>query len=173
MIQSASAQRAKSSSKLPIAIFSASAAVKNAAGLDFFAASKPARTILLRSPAGASAGKFGGTMSSKMQGSPAFAKCAAIREPMVPAPSTTAFSMRRFIARLLIGFTMLGLFEGTGYRTGKRGSNGSLAHVDRNRIEEWQKRAKTAALSAGGERPRTSFAPPPLASRATRSGGHV
>jgi len=74
---------------------SARAAVKNAAGLDFFAASKPARTILLRSPAGASAGKFGGTMSSKMQGSPAFAKCAAIREPMVPAPSTTAFSMRR------------------------------------------------------------------------------
>jgi hypothetical protein len=38
-------------------------------------------------------------MSSKTHGSPAFAKCAAIREPIVPAPSTTAFSMRRFMAR--------------------------------------------------------------------------
>src|SRR5260370_1180116 len=99
MIQSASAQRARSSSKFPIAIFSAIAAVKNAAGFDFFAASSPARTILLRSPADASAGKFGGTMSSKMHGNPAFAKCAAILEPIVPAPSTTAFSMRRFMAR--------------------------------------------------------------------------
>src|SRR5229473_2193466 len=100
MIQSASAQRARSSSKFPIAIFSASAAVKNAAGLDFFAASSPARTILLRSPAGASAGKFGGTISSKTQGSPALAKCAAMREPIVPAPSTTAFSIRRFMDAL-------------------------------------------------------------------------
>jgi hypothetical protein len=83
-----------------MAIFSASAAVKNAAGFDFFAASNPARTILLRSPAGAPAGKFGGTMSSKTHGNPAFAKCAAIRAPIVPAPSTTAFSMRRFMARL-------------------------------------------------------------------------
>jgi hypothetical protein len=43
-------------------------------------------------------------MSSKMQGSPAFAKCAAIREPIVPAPSTTAFSMRRFIVGLYAKF---------------------------------------------------------------------
>ncbi len=100
IIQSASAQRARSSSKFPMPIFSASAAVKNAAGFDFLAASNPARTILLRSPAGASAAKFGGTISNKMHGSPAFAKCAAIREPIVPAPSTTAFSMRRFMARL-------------------------------------------------------------------------
>ena len=105
MIQSASEQRARSSSKFPIVTFSASAGVKNAAGFDFFAASNPARTILLRSPAGASTGKLGGTMSSKMHGSPAFAKCAAIREPIVPAPSTTAFSMRRFMARLFNGFT--------------------------------------------------------------------
>src|SRR5713226_1894368 len=70
MIQSASAQRARSSSKFPMAIFSASAAVKNAAGFDFFATSNPARTILLRSPDGASGGKFGGTMSSKMHGNP-------------------------------------------------------------------------------------------------------
>jgi hypothetical protein len=93
IIQSASEQRARSSSKFPMAIFSASAAVKNAAGFDFFAASSPARTTLLRSATGASAGKLGGTMSSKIHGSPAFAKCAAIREPIVPAPSTTAFSM--------------------------------------------------------------------------------
>src|SRR6267143_1021660 len=100
MIQSASAQRARSSSKLPMATRSASAGVKKAAGLDFFAASSPARTILLRSAPGASAGKFGGTISSKMHGSPAFAKCAAMREPIVPAPSTTAFSIRRFMDAL-------------------------------------------------------------------------
>src|SRR5439155_5852814 len=83
----------------------ASAAVKKAAGLDFFAASNPARTILLRSELGASAGRFGGTMSSRMHGKPAFAKWAAIREPIVPAPNTTAFSMRRFMACLFTGFT--------------------------------------------------------------------
>src|SRR5882724_3762368 len=104
MIQSASAQHARSSSKFPIAILSASDAVKNADGFDFFAASNPARTILLRSAAGVPAGKFGGTISSKMHGRPAFAKCAAIREPIVPAPSTTAFSMRRFMARLFARF---------------------------------------------------------------------
>src|SRR5713226_6296565 len=84
-------------------IFSASAGLKKAAGFDFFAASSPARTILLRSAAAALAGRFGGTISSKMHGSPAFAKCAAIREPIVPAPNTIAFSMRRFIARLFYG----------------------------------------------------------------------
>src|SRR6266478_5303503 len=100
MIQSASAQRARSSSKFPIATRSASAEVKKAAGLDFLADSSPARTILLRSVAGASAGKFDGTISNKTHGSPALAKCAAIREPIVPAPSTTAFSMRRFMESL-------------------------------------------------------------------------
>src|SRR5260370_39330374 len=118
MIQSASAQRARSSSKLPMATRSASAGVKNAAGFAFFAASSPARTILLRSAAGASAGKFGATMSSKMQGSPALAKCAAMREPIVPAPRTTAFSIRCF---------MDALFRRpdgrTGYKTGMSWSN--------------------------------------------------
>src|SRR6266567_7882263 len=103
-IQSASAQRARSSSKFPMAILSARDGVKNAAGFDFLAASSPARTILLRSAGGASADKLAGTISSKTHGSPAFAKCAAIREPIVPAPSTTAFSMRRFMARLFTGF---------------------------------------------------------------------
>src|SRR5713226_2043251 len=131
MIQSASEQRARSSSKFPIVIFSASAGVKNAAGFDFFAASNPARTILLRSPAGASADKIGGTISSKMHGSPAFAKCAAIREPIVPAPSTTAFSMRRFMTRLFYWIYETALFEGTGYKTGMRGSNGRLIRGDR------------------------------------------
>ena len=36
------------------------------------------------------------------QGKPAFAKCAAIRAPIVPAPNTTAFSMRRFMTRLIV-----------------------------------------------------------------------
>src|SRR5271163_2996160 len=114
MIQSASAQRAKSSSKFPIETFSASAGVKNAAGFDFFAASSPARTILLRSPAGAPGFRSGGTISNKMHGSPALAKCAAIREPMVPAPNTAAFSIRRFMAYL---FRALLNFETSGQVT--------------------------------------------------------
>ena len=115
IIQSASAQRPRSSSKFPIAILSASEAVKNAAGLDFFAASSPARTILARSAGGASEGKFGGKISSKTHGKPAFAKCAAIREPIVPAPSTTAFSIRRPITRLFPR-RILGT---TGYKSGQ------------------------------------------------------
>ena len=51
MIQSASLQRGRSSSKFPMEIFAAAAALKKAAGLDFFAASRPACTILLRSAA--------------------------------------------------------------------------------------------------------------------------
>src|SRR5439155_22431195 len=108
--------------------------VKKAAGFDFLAASNPARSILLRSPAGTSGGKFGGTISSKMQGSPAFAKCAAIREPMVPAPNTTAFSIRRFMGRLLTGFTMSGSCEGTGYKTGMRGSNHCQPRDDKAKL---------------------------------------
>src|SRR5881275_88312 len=102
IIQSAAAHRARSGSEFPMLIFSASEGVKNAAGFAFLAASNPARTILLRSACGASAGKFGGTISSKTHGSPAFAKCAAIREPIVPAPNTTAFSMRRSITNLSV-----------------------------------------------------------------------
>jgi len=48
----------------------------------------------------------------------AFAKCAAIREPMVPAPSTTAFSMRRFMARLFYRIYGVLIVRGTGYKTG-------------------------------------------------------
>src|SRR2546425_13270096 len=97
MIQSASAQRAKSSSKLPMATLSASEGTKNAAGRDLRADSSPARTMRLRSLAGAPGGRSGGTMSSRTHGRPALAKCAAIRAPIVPAPRTTAFSMRRFM----------------------------------------------------------------------------
>src|SRR6267378_467936 len=118
IIQSASAQRARSSSKLPMATRSASEGVKNAAGLDFFAASRPARTILFRSDAAASTGKFGGAISSKMHGSPALAKCAAMREPIVPAPKTIAFSIRRFMEALF------GKSDGrTGYKTSIPRSN--------------------------------------------------
>ena len=41
--------------------------------------------------------KSRGMMSSRMQGMPAFARCAAMRAPIVPAPSTAAFSILRFI----------------------------------------------------------------------------
>src|SRR5437879_7789102 len=136
MIQSASAQRARSSSKFPIAILSASDAVKNAAGFDFLAASNPVRTILLRSAAGALAGKLGGTMSSKMHGSPAFAKCAAIREPIVPAPNTTAFSMRRFMACLFYWIYEAVQFDGTGYKISMHGSNDGLIRGDGDKLEK-------------------------------------
>jgi hypothetical protein len=72
------------------------AVVKKAAGFDFFAASSPARTILLRSAASPALNP-GGTISRSSTGTPAFAKCAAIRAPMVPAPNTTAFSIRLFM----------------------------------------------------------------------------
>jgi hypothetical protein len=72
-------------------IRSAKFALKKAAGRDFFAASRPLRARRLRSPGGASGFKSGGTMSSNTQGSPALAKCAAMRAPMVPAPRTAAF----------------------------------------------------------------------------------
>ncbi len=57
-------------------------------------------------------------MSSKTHGRPAFAKCAAILEPMVPAPSTAAFSIRRLMRSL-----SRNLYGRTGYKTGMRGSN--------------------------------------------------
>src|SRR6267143_4080587 len=96
MIQSASAMRGRSSSKLPTETLEASAGVKKAAGLAFLAASSPARTILLRS---AGAPSFG-TMSSSRQGRPALAKCAAMRAPMVPAPRTAAFWTERVMRDL-------------------------------------------------------------------------
>src|SRR5205814_8652484 len=93
------AQRAKSSSKFPMEIFSAIEALKNAAGRAFLAASKPFRAKRFRSDAGASGFRSGGTISSSTHGKPAFAKCAAMRAPIVPAPKTTAFCMARFIRR--------------------------------------------------------------------------
>ena len=53
-----------------------------AAGFDFFAPSSPAAAILLRAGPSAS----GGTMSKRNEGTPALAKCAAMRAPIVPAP---------------------------------------------------------------------------------------
>jgi len=90
IIQSASAQRARSSSKLPIAIFPASAAVKSG-WLRFLRGIQSSAHDLLRSPADASTGRFGGTMSNKMHGRPAFAKCAAIREPWFLLPAHCLF----------------------------------------------------------------------------------
>src|SRR5947209_6492518 len=42
----------------------------------------------------------GDARSSNTTGSPAFARCAAIRAPMVPAPSTAAFRMSGPVAAL-------------------------------------------------------------------------
>src|SRR5882724_8192911 len=100
MIQSASATRARSSSKLPMEIFTARAGVKNAAGRDCLAASRPARTILLWSAPGASGLRSGGTMSRRMHGRPALAKWAAMRAPIVPAPRTAAFWIERVMRDL-------------------------------------------------------------------------
>ena len=105
MIQSASAQSFRSSSKFPVTMRFSRPRVKNAAGLDFAAAARPARTMRLRtsglatvSPrAFSSALGSGGTISSSAHQTPALAICAAIRAPMVPAPRTTTFSMDRFI----------------------------------------------------------------------------
>src|SRR5215831_104409 len=149
MIQSASAMRPRSSSKLPKETLSARASVKKAAGLDFFAVSRPARTILLRSEAGASGARFGGTMSNSMQGKPALAKCAAIRAPIVPAPRTAALSIRRFMTDLY-SKQMDGR---TGYKTGIARSNQAAAadialewdkgagvhRVQRYRLAAWSK----------------------------------
>ena len=104
IIQSASPQRARSSSKFPIEIFSVSAALKNAAGRDFFAASSPFRAKRFLSDVGASGFRSGGTISSSTHGRPAFAKCAAMRAPIVPAPNTTAFCMASFIAALRLRY---------------------------------------------------------------------
>jgi hypothetical protein len=81
-----------------------------------------------------------------MHGSPAFAKCAAIREPIVPAPSTNAFSMRRFMARLFSGFTRAAQFAGTGYKTSMRRSNGRLIREYGTKMDLWRKKAKSSAL---------------------------
>ena len=86
MIQSAPATSFRSSSKLPIVISRASDGSKNAAGFDFRAPSSPAAAMRLRlSPSDPASA---GTTSSSQQGTPALARCAAIRAPMVPAPST-------------------------------------------------------------------------------------
>src|SRR3984893_1010081 len=185
MIQSASAQRARSSSKLPIATRSASAEVKKAAGLDFFAASTPARTILFRSAAAVPAGKFGGTISSRMHGTPALAKCAAMREPIVPAPKTTALSIRCFIDALF------GKPDGrTGYKTSMPRSNqmprggptstkmsAAMLEDKVTNALDWLRNAKdkirsfaTGEERAGTERPRVGLA---LAGGFARGIAHV
>jgi len=90
---------------LPGVISRAVSGVKKAAGRDFFAASRPASTIRLRTAGLSSVRPFffssgvssGGTISSRKQGMPAFARCAAMRAPIVPAPITAVFSIRFFV----------------------------------------------------------------------------
>src|SRR5208337_1133296 len=69
-------------------------ASKKAAGFDFRAPSSPAAAILLRAGPSAPGGAFGGTISSSNEGTPALAKCAAIRAPIVPAPRTATLWIR-------------------------------------------------------------------------------
>ena len=82
--QSQSLSFARSSSKLPIVMRAANSGAAKAAGLDFFSPSRACAASLLGSP--------GCAMSSRSTVKPAFAMCAAMREPIVPAPNT---AMRR------------------------------------------------------------------------------
>ena len=106
-IQSHSAIRAMSSPKFPRVISRAASGVKNAAGFDFFNPSSAASDSLFRAATPASAPSSGGTISSSTTGTPALAICAAIREPIVPAPSTATLRIcfigiapQRALARL-------------------------------------------------------------------------
>ena len=75
MIQSTSFSFARSVSKPPVVIRASESGVKNGSGLSARARLRPSRA--------ASA-----VRSSRRTGTPAFAKCAAICAPIVPAPST-------------------------------------------------------------------------------------
>src|SRR6266545_2768146 len=102
IIRSQSLSFGRSSSKLPIVTSDALSGVKNAAGFAVFAASNPARAIRLRTPFDSSVRPLPcsstvnsrGAISSRIVGTPAFARWAAICAPMVPAPKTAAFSIR-------------------------------------------------------------------------------
>src|SRR2546430_15796896 len=82
MIQSASATRARSSSKLPMETFSARAGVKNAAGRGFFAAARAARAILLRAGPGGAGFRAGGTMLGGVHGGAAVGERGGVRAAM-------------------------------------------------------------------------------------------
>ena len=58
------------------------------AGFAFFSPSNAPRPNLFLAAVPASAAVPGGTMSNSTTGTPALAMCAAIREPIVPAPNT-------------------------------------------------------------------------------------
>jgi len=103
--QSASAITSKSSSRLPVCTRCTKSFSKKLAGRDWMAACKPASTIRLRT-AGCSSVKplFSsrgvsrcGTISSKVTCTPAFARCAAKADPIVPAPITTVLWIFKFI----------------------------------------------------------------------------
>src|SRR5215204_1086833 len=94
-IQSASATRSKSSSKLPRCKRSATFLLMRAAGRAFFIRSKPALTTSFLFAAGSS-----GAMSSRSTSRPALAQWAAMAAPMVPAPSTATRRIRCVIVPL-------------------------------------------------------------------------
>src|SRR5213594_3510942 len=106
MIQSQSLIQARLSSKFPTAIIRAASGTKNAAGRDLSAVSRPARARRLRTwrwssvrPLACSSGVGSrGTISSRSAGIEALAKWAAMRAPIVPAPSTATFLISRKIS---------------------------------------------------------------------------
>ena len=105
-----------------MAMRSASDDVKKAAGLAFFAASSPARTILFRASAGASCGSPGGTISNRGAGQ------TAVREergyPCTHGSRTQHYGL---LDATLHGSLFVEIRtavpQGQGYKTGKRRSN--------------------------------------------------
>ena len=75
MIQSTSASFGRSVSNPPVEIRASDSGVKNGSGLSDRARLRPSRAT-------------SAVRSSRSTGTPAFAKCAAICAPMVPAPRT-------------------------------------------------------------------------------------
>ena len=94
-IQSASLTASKSSSRFPSLTSDFNSSDIRFAGLVFKHLSQPSFTILFLSPSCAAT-------SNNVTGVPAFAKCAAIAAPIVPAPMTAALYILYAIISLLL-----------------------------------------------------------------------
>ena len=113
MIQSASAQSFKSSSKLPVTMRFSRPRVKNAAGLRLDrggqAGANDAVADVGTCEGQARASLVGRKLRRRdiQQRAPdaGIGECAAMRAPMVPAPRTTTFSIDRFIGVSVISVT--------------------------------------------------------------------
>ena len=154
MIQSASAHQARLSSKLPMVMRAAvrgreeGGGPRLEGGIQAGANDAVADARIARSRGrGISRRRVSsvGTISSSQQRTPALARCAAMRAPMVPAPRTATFSIRSM--RGFIGATSLGagrhLVTETekalqeGYRTGKGGSTERLCIAEARKVSKY------------------------------------